>query len=590
MRFLTFNALFISFVLHFLFFAAVFYIAVQNQPITSEKVGLTAEIISPKQGLQPKPPLRKTAPHFLTAERTVIEPEVRTAEMLPQAAVSPTVSTETPHPALGRSLDVELEVDKPSNALDLSSENWNAVSTAARNLRSANGTLSETESSSPAGRSSFGAKRPGSASGQRSLTVSTLKVAEEDVGFTPEQLAEIKENRKNVQELPFSQMMTTLAEEIVETSAGGPIDVVFVVDASGSMGDNIKSVVKHLHEMVRVYETSDMDYALGVTEFWAGPGGNVINVTQLTQNFTEFKQSLQAISTRRDENALDAVVETVRQLQFRPTSTRHFILVTDEPFTSHTGLEVEDTIAYCREFGVYVNVLGLPLDEHQALAMETGGKWHVIPDAPVPRVSRRSNNAVTPRDKFRSLRHAQWAAVSTIGDSLLQHGGTTPIDIVLFVDSSESMDAKLPEFLSQFDLLVRNLDNALIDYQIGVVRFRSRASVNIVNVFDAPQTLKQIHKILELPCREGEMLLDAIAEGLRRLKFRPNADPHFVLVTDEPATGAYSALAIIQMLQQRGIRVSVIGTYDDFQRQVATETGGVWVPIPQGHATNSSHW
>ena len=50
--------------------------------------------------------------------------------------------------------------------------------------------------------------------------------------------------------------MKKLAQEIVETSDGGPIDVVFVIDASGSMRDNIKSVVEHLKEMIDVYKAS----------------------------------------------------------------------------------------------------------------------------------------------------------------------------------------------------------------------------------------------------------------------------------------------------------------------------------------------
>ena len=44
------------------------------------------------------------------------------------------------------------------------------------------------------------------------------------------------------------------------------------------------------------------------------------------------------------------------------------------------------------------------------------------------------------------------------------------------------------------------------------------------------------------------------------------------------------------MLEQKDILVSVVGTYDDFQQQVANKTGGVWVPIPEGHTTNNSYW
>ena len=519
-----------------------------------------------------------------------MEPHVSTGESPPSLASPVMVNTEPPRFALGHSLQAEVKTGDPSTSLDLSRKNWGEVSTATRTLQDVDGDLSKTEAASPAGDTTFGAKRAGPPRIQRAPEVSILKIVEEEEGLSPAQLAEIQEKRKALPHVPFSTLMKTLAQEIVETSDGGPIDAVFVIDTSGSMRDNIKSVVEHLSEMVNVYKASKIDYALGVTEFWANENRNRIRVVQLTKSFTDYKRTLQAIEVHQDENALDAVVETVKELRFRPTSKRHFILVTDEPFTSREGLSVEDTVAYCRKFGIYVNVLGLPLSEHQRLAAETGGKWHVIPEEPQVQAAQRSNVSMHPRNKALSLRNAQWVDVAKIGGNLLQSSGSTPVDIILFVDSSESMDGKLPHFLKQLDFLVRDLDNALIDYQMGVVRFRSRASVNIVNVFNPPQTLKQIRKIVELPCKENEMLLDAVAEGLRRIKFRPNAQPYFILVTDEPAEGTYSSLAIIQMLQQKHVLVSVVGTYDDFQQRVATKTGGVWVPIPDGHTTNNSYW
>ena len=562
----------------------------QNQPIASEKTGLAGEIISVENTSRPRSPLKKVSPRFLASERDFTKPHVSTGESPPSLTSPVIVNTETPRPALGRSLQDEVKTEDPSTSLDLSRKNWGEVSTATRTLQDVKGDLSKTEAASPAGDTTFGAKRPGPPRIQRAPEISTLKIMEEEEGLSPAQLAEISEKRKTLPHIPFSTLMKTLAQEIVETSDGGPIDVVFVIDASGSMRDNIKSVVEHLSEMVNVYKTSKIDYALGVTEFWANSNRNRIRVFQLTKSFVDYKRTLQAIDVHQDENALDAVVQTVKELRFRPTSKRHFILVTDEPLTSRDGLEVEDTIAYCREFGIYVNVLGLPLNEHQRLASETGGKWHVIPAEPRPQTAQRSKVPTHPRNRAVLLRQARWTDVTKIGDAALQLSGNTPIDIVLFIDSSKSMGEKLPHFLKQLDFLVRDLDNALIDYQMGVVRFRSRASVNIVNVFNPPQTLKQVRKIVELPCQDDEMLLDALAEGLRRLKLRPNAQPHFILITDEPAGGAYSSLAIIQMLQQKHVLVSVVGTYDDFQQQVAIQTGGVWVPIPKGHTTNNSYW
>lgn len=593
MKSVTRKALLFSFIFHIFFFITAFYVAVQNQPIASEKADLAVELISTENTGQLKPLLKKVSPRFRAPTRELVKSissQVSTGESLPSLAASFSVTTETSRPALGRNLQADIDTEEPSESLDISKENWGDVSTATRTLRDIKEDLSNTEAASPAGNTTLGAKRPGPPRIQRTPEIAPIKIIEEEVSLTPAQLAEIREKRKTLPHVSFPRLMQKLAREIVETSDGGPIDVVFVIDTSGSMRDNIKAVVEHLKEMVDVYKTSKIDYALGVTEFWAQKNRNRIRVVQLTKSFIKYKRTLQEITVHQDENALDAIVQTVKELRFRATSKRHFILVTDEPLTSREGLEVKDAIAYCREFGIYVNVLGLPIDEHQSLAAATGGTWHVIPEERPPQVAQRTNVQRTQRSKVQSLRHAQWANVTKVGDAALQLSGKTPVDVVLFVDSSKSMDNKLPHFLQQLNLIVRDWDNAFIDYQIGVVRFRSRASVNMVNVFNPPQTLKQIRKILELPCQENEMLLDAVAEGLRRLKLRPNAQPYFILITDEPAAGEYSPLAIIQMLQQKHILVSVVGTYDDFQQQVANKTGGIWVPIPEGHTTNNLYW
>ena len=586
----TRKALSVSLIFHLFFLITTFYFVVQNRPIVSDKAGLAAELISVENTARPKSPMKKIAPRLYTPSREVVD--VSTGESPPSLASPVAVATETPRLALGRSLQPDTENQKPSAALDLSEKNWNDVSTATETPRKVDRNLSKTEAASPAGDTTFGAKRSGPPRIQRAPKVSTLKIVEEEEeAISAALVEEIREKRKELPNIPFPRLMQKLAQEIVKTSEGGPIDVVFVIDASGSMRDNIEAVIEHLKEMVDVYKASKIDYALGVTEFWALEKHNVINVVQLTKSYTEYKRTLQAIDVHQDENALDAIVETAKELRFRPTSKRHFILVTDEPLTSREGLKVKDAIAYCREFGIYVNVLGLPLDEHQRLANETGGKWHLIPEKSRPQMAQRINRAMTRRSKAVSLRNAQWANVSKkIGSDVLKHGSYAPVDLILFVDSSESMDDKLPNFLQQLDILVRDLDNALVDYQIGVVRFRSRASVNMINVYNPPQTLEQVRKIIELRCQDDEMLLDAVAEGLRRLKLRSNAKPYFILVTDEPVKGEYSPRAIIQMLEKKQVLVSVVGTYDDFQQEVASKTRGVWVPIPEGQRTNNSYW
>ena len=383
----------------------------------------------------------------------------------------------------------------------------------------------------------------------------------------------------------FESLMKTLGEEVAETSGGAPIDVVFVVDMSGSMTDNIRSVTEHIQDMLDVYKAVEIPYALGLTEFFAtmpkGPQGtqnstNKITVTQLVEDDKKYKRTLEEINVNvtGDENALDAIMQTLKGLRFRPISKRHLIVLTDEPFTSLTGVTIDKVIAACKEFDIRVNVIGLSIADHKRLAAETGGKWHPIPyDDPPPTAVAQPSSRLS----------------GSISGNVLQRSIHVPVDVILFVDGSKSMEDKLPHFLKELDAFVRDWDNGLIDYQIGVVRFRHRETVNMINVFQPPQTLDEVRGIVGLPCDGDEMLLDAVAEGMRKVKTRPNAQRHFILVTDEPAKGKYSSAATINMLEQAGISVSVIGTVDDFQQQVAAKTGGVWKAIPGGSKSDSSY-
>ena len=158
------------------------------------------------------------------------------------------------------------------------------------------------------------------------------------------------------------------------------MDVVFVVDASGSMQDNINAVAEHLGEMVDTYKASEIDYQLGLVHFSINEKNqNRIGVFQLTQDLSKYKAALYEIQLGGDEHALDAINETVMKLRFRSNTIKYLILVTDEPFTSLHEFTVDDAINLCRKNKVYVNVLGIDDPKHKYLAAVTGGIWHPIP-------------------------------------------------------------------------------------------------------------------------------------------------------------------------------------------------------------------
>lgn len=164
----TRKALSVSLVSHLFFFITTFYVVVQNQPIASDKAGLAAELVSVENTARPKPLLKKLVPRLHTPRDLA---DVTTAESAPTLVAPVAVPTENPRPALGRSLQPDTETEKPSAALDLSKKSWDDVSTAAQTLRDIEGNLSKTEAASPAGDTTFGAKRPGPPRIQRALSL-----------------------------------------------------------------------------------------------------------------------------------------------------------------------------------------------------------------------------------------------------------------------------------------------------------------------------------------------------------------------------------------------------------------------------------
>ncbi|MCZ6680214.1 MAG: VWA domain-containing protein [Candidatus Poribacteria bacterium] len=591
MRAPTRRALFISLFLHLIALFIVTLFVVRQRPKETFVDPFVVETFSIKRGriLSPPPQIRPAPVPSVPRQQLVRVPRIISPKSQSPPRIDPVIHR-TP----------TTSVNTPRHALDsaqLSQTIKTDLSTAVRELRTDTAALPQTEATVPTETGNRGLNTLGPPGVQRTRkSVSLREALEVEVdGDTVVRSSNLFDAASgSMPKIGFDVVMTNLAEQIVERSEGGPIDVVFVIDASGSMGDNIRAVAKHLIEMIEVYKSAKIDYALGLTEFWAHtrPPSNKIRVLQLTTDMREYQRAIQRITPRRDEHALDAIDQTIREMRFRPTSKKHLIVVTDELFTSIKQITPEQVIALCREFGIYVNVLGLNNDEHRRLAKETGGVWHAIPED-APDGSQQSRRVQSRRSRYhaRRLRHAQWSDVAEIGKSSLENLVTNVLDVILFIDSSKSMADKLPQFLTQFEGVMRDWDNALIDYQIGVVRFHAgTGTFNYLNVFQPPQTMDDIRKIINLPCQGNENLLDAIVEGMSKIKFRPEAQPYLILVTDEPSTGQTPPQAVVQLCFEAGAKVGVVGTFDRFQQEVAMKTNGVWVPIPGGKTTNSLNW
>ncbi|MBN2566097.1 MAG: choice-of-anchor J domain-containing protein [Candidatus Eisenbacteria bacterium] len=126
--------------------------------------------------------------------------------------------------------------------------------------------------------------------------------------------------------------------EVVPPDTGGGVrlaDIVFLMDNSGSMDDEIEDVSNNVLDFVDNLTASGVDFALGLCRFGQSSGSGWPQVQDngiLTTDAMYFKYDVWARNeaTGGFEPGWDALWESVNSFSFRPGASRFFILITDE--------------------------------------------------------------------------------------------------------------------------------------------------------------------------------------------------------------------------------------------------------------------
>jgi len=193
-----------------------------------------------------------------------------------------------------------------------------------------------------------------------------------DFSQKQEAVAETGEAQTVSRDAQMGAVLQTVAGGIASGTSSSIVDIVFLLDASGSMGDNIQAVRNHLVNMVEIFQQKPLDFTLGVVTFKSSA-----KVFPQTRDYQRYERLLENVQIGGDERAYDAIVRAIAWVQFRPEAERRFILVTDEPCKgSYTFLEV---LKRCREARIKVDVIGINDPSQRVLAVQTGGLWLPIP-------------------------------------------------------------------------------------------------------------------------------------------------------------------------------------------------------------------
>ena len=184
---------------------------------------------------------------------------------------------------------------------------------------------------------------------------------------------------------PFAHALKRIADHVISTRETDKVNMVFVIDTSASMRDNIQQIADHLNIMTDAFDTIKLEYHLGMSEFSVRRDGQRLKTNPLRPDVGLIRRNMQRARLSGDEHALDALVDTLNQMEFHPDADKHLVLVTDEPATTSLALEGATKemrariIHECLRQEIHTNVLGYTDPFQKQIAEETGGLWQKIP-------------------------------------------------------------------------------------------------------------------------------------------------------------------------------------------------------------------
>jgi len=181
-------------------------------------------------------------------------------------------------------------------------------------------------------------------------------------------------------DLPFIKALQEIGQHVVDVRQSRKVDIVFIIDTSNSMQNDIDAVRKHLNRMIQRLKTASLDFNLGVVRFhhsavyeWLGMD---ITISDLTSDVEDVKETLKSIRVSGGERALDALMKAISEVKFRKGADRHFILVTDE-YVKGT-YPVTEVLRAAKRDKITIDVLGRDEPFQRTIAEQTGGIWTSI--------------------------------------------------------------------------------------------------------------------------------------------------------------------------------------------------------------------
>ena len=393
-----------------------------------------------------------------------------------------------------------------------------------------------------------------------------------------------------------------IAKRATQYSPNPKVDVVFVVDGGWRMNSTIAALEKHLVEMLGVIEAKTMDYRFALVKFQMVQGEPQVSLHQWQLDYLGVENALRQIRVESGNNVdtgygLDALMKGLNEFDFREDVATQFIVVSNSrmrtswPEAKAKSKVAKQLIALCQQKNVHLNFIGISEKVQAELTDETGGKWYPVNANQRPMTGQLIRSGDTIADK--ALLRVD-GLFKRIAEHLVE-SRPDKVDVVFVFDYSLSMERKVDAACDGVDRMVSVFNAAGLDYRFGLIRFWAGIGGGESTVVVTRPALEpgQVKSLFRLPKTGDEHLLDAIMEGVPKLRTPAERELTLVIVTDETTSQrrdkGYTAGKAIAVCRGARARVYVIGGVgsmssktlgDNFQRQVAQLTKGIHYIMP----------
>ena len=408
--------------------------------------------------------------------------------------------------------------------------------------------------------------------------------------------------KKDVLKADIGASLKDIAKRTTQHAQNPKVDIVFVVDGSKRMAGHLFDLEKKIVDMLAVIEAKTIDYRFGLVSFHAVQGEPRVALHPWTFDYLSITKALQDMQVESGNNVqsgygLDAVVKGLNALEFRDEVTTQFIVVTNSRMrTSWTDAKAKNRISeqiinLSRRNDVQLNFIGISERVQAELTDETNGKWYPIDSKQRRMDGQKIQSGETIADK--AILRVDGIFKRIAENLVASHPGK--VDVVFIFDYSLSMETKTEAACVGLDQMVSVFKSAGLAYRFGMIRFWATVGggESTVVVTNPPLEPEQVKSLFRLPKMGDEHLLDAVIEGIPKLRTDPERQLVLVIVTDESTSKrtekGYTVGQAISVCRGAFAKVYVIGGVtsmrsssisDNFQRQVAQLTKGEHYIMP----------